>query len=127
MKKASWLLPIALLVFLIFITGVLIGRNTIGDRIIISFERSAGRNSSVSDRTTDETAGAFTENGKIDINKASIQQLTLLPDIGETLAKRIIEYRNENGSFNTVDELLFVKGIGETRLEKIRDYITVGG
>lgn len=126
MKKASWLLPIALLVFLILIAGVLIGRTTVGDRIIISYEKSSDNGNS-SDGTTEETSGALSEDGRININKASMQQLMLLPDIGETLAKRIIEYREENGPFSTVDELLFVKGIGDSRLEKIRDFITVGG
>ena len=63
----------------------------------------------------------------IDINRADTEQLTALPGIGEVLAKRIIAYREENGSFLSTDELKNVEGIGEKRLEAIVDLITIGG
>lgn len=61
----------------------------------------------------------------IDINTASAQELDLLPGIGETLAKRIIEYRTEHGGFKSVDEIMKVSGIGSVKFEKIKKYITV--
>ena len=61
----------------------------------------------------------------VNINTASIEQLTQLNGIGEVKAKAIIDYRNANGNFETVDELLYVSGIGEKTLEKIRGSITV--
>ena len=64
---------------------------------------------------------------RININTADENQLQLLPGIGQALARRIVEYREANGSFEHVTELLNVDGIGSGRLEAIIDYITVGG
>ena len=62
---------------------------------------------------------------KIDLNRAEPWLLEALPGIGEVMAQRIVDYRNENDSFKRIEDLLQVKGIGERMLEKIRDYITV--
>ncbi|MBO6535359.1 MAG: helix-hairpin-helix domain-containing protein [Balneolaceae bacterium] len=61
----------------------------------------------------------------ININTADRATLQLLPGIGETYAKRIIEYREQNGGFDTVEELLNIKGIGERRLERLRPVVTL--
>jgi competence protein ComEA len=62
---------------------------------------------------------------KIDINRAGPWLLEALPGIGETRAQDIVDYRNENGPFKRIEDLLQVKGIGEGTFEKIKDYITV--
>jgi competence protein ComEA len=62
---------------------------------------------------------------KIDINRAEPWLLEALPGIGEVAAQAIVDYRDENGSFKRIEDLLQVKGIGEGTLEKIKDYITV--
>lgn len=59
----------------------------------------------------------------ISINSATATQLTSLPGIGATYAQRIIEYRETNGDFTSVDELVKVRGIGEKTLEKIKPFI----
>ncbi|HCF37638.1 MAG TPA: hypothetical protein DER56_00955 [Thermosipho africanus] len=60
---------------------------------------------------------------KININEADEKQLEKLPGIGPSKAKRIIEYREKNGKFKSLDELLNVNGIGPKTLEKIENYL----
>jgi len=61
----------------------------------------------------------------IDINTANTIQLEELPGIGPKLAKRIVEYREKHGLFQSKESLIEVEGIGEKRLNKIRDLITL--
>ena len=65
--------------------------------------------------------------GKININFASADELTMLPQIGKTYAQRIIDYRTKHGPFMSIDDITNVSGIGNKRFEAIKDYITVGG
>ena len=65
------------------------------------------------------------DNQKISINKANLSQLTTLSGIGESKAKAIIEYREKNNGFKSIEELKKVSGIGESTYEKIKDNITV--
>jgi competence protein ComEA len=65
------------------------------------------------------------EGQKINLNLATAEDLETLPGIGEVLAQRILEHRESNGPFTSVDELLEVSGIGEARLEDIRDRVSV--
>lgn len=62
----------------------------------------------------------------VDINKASAADLVAVPGIGKVLAQRIVEFREKNGPFGEVDDLLKVQGIGEKSLEKLRPYLTCG-
>lgn len=63
---------------------------------------------------------------RVDINRAGVEELVRLPGIGETVAKRIIEYREKNGDFKKTEELMNVRGIGEKTYEKIEPMLTVG-
>jgi len=65
--------------------------------------------------------------GPVNINTASAELLQTLPGIGEVLAARIIDYREEHGDFRSVGALIHVSGIGEKKLEAIWDLITIGG
>ena len=61
----------------------------------------------------------------VDLNTAEAEELATLPGIGEGLAKRIVDYRTEHGPFEGPEGLMEVSGIGEKKLEELRDYITV--
>ena len=63
-------------------------------------------------------------NESVNINLASLEQLDTLPGIGPSTARSIIEYREENGYFETIDDLINVPGIGEATLNEIREFIT---
>lgn len=61
-----------------------------------------------------------------DINSAAAAELVGLPGIGEVLAQRIIDYRNEHGGFQTIEQIKDVSGIGDAKFNAIKDMITVG-
>lgn len=62
---------------------------------------------------------------KVNLNTADQQELETLPGIGETLAKRIIEYRDIHGNFYSIEDIMQVKGIGEGTFQNLQDAITV--
>lgn len=72
------------------------------------------------------TATGVSPDGKVDINRADRSGMTRLPGVGEVIAGRIVSYREANGPFRTVEDLLDVPGIGEGKLAAIRDYAVVG-
>lgn len=65
------------------------------------------------------------ENKKVNINQATQSELETLPGIGPSIASRIIEYRQQNGKFNTIEDLKNVKGIGDAKFENVKKYIVV--
>ncbi len=66
-----------------------------------------------------------TSTSKVNINKAGVEELKSLPGVGASLAQRIIDYRSENGKFKTVEELENVSGIGQKKLEGMKEYLSV--
>ena len=62
----------------------------------------------------------------IDLNVANEKELEELPGVGPTTAKAIIQFRLKSGRFRRVEDLLVIRGISETKLQKMRRYITVG-
>ncbi len=73
----------------------------------------------------DQADSAVVAVEKIDINQADPAELTKLPGIGTSTAAKISTYRDANGPFKSIDELLNVKGIGPEKLEKIRPLVTL--
>ena len=65
------------------------------------------------------------EAGKISINSATAKEITLIPGIGPAIASRIVEYRERHGKFHDIDFLLEVKGIGPSKLEKMKECVNV--
>jgi competence protein ComEA len=70
--------------------------------------------------------GAAGQQEPLDINGASLEQLKTLPGVGDVIARRIVDFRQEHGPFRRVEDLMRVKGIGEKSLERLRPYIKVG-
>ena len=62
----------------------------------------------------------------VDINNASVAQLDTLPGIGPSTSQKIVEYRDANGPFATIDEIMSVSGIGPAKFEQIQSFISVG-
>ena len=113
----------AILVTAALFTGVFIGASQIlKSTVIIKTEKPTEQNLKPLVATPSENTD--TEK-RVNINTADIDELMGLPNIGETLAKRIIAYREKNGSFKTVEEIMAVEGIGEGKFGAIREYIKV--
>lgn len=76
-----------------------------------------------------DTSTSYTTNksasNKININKASQTELETIPGIGPSTALKIINYRNENGKFNSIEDIKNVSGIGDSKFNNIKEYITV--
>ena len=66
-------------------------------------------------------------NAEVNINSATQSQLEMLQGIGPAKAKAIIEYREKNGSFESIDDLKKVNGIGSETIKQLGDNVTVGG
>ena len=63
---------------------------------------------------------------RVNVNTASVEQLTALPGVGPKLAARIVEHRQKSGAFRSTQELMNVKGIGEKNFAKLEAWLTVG-
>ncbi len=74
--------------------------------------------------TNDSDSSGSENPDLININTASLEELDSLPGIGPTTAQRIIDYRNTNGPFTTIDEIMDVSGIGPSTYDEIKDLIT---
>ena len=61
----------------------------------------------------------------VDLNTATAEELDTLPGIGESLARRIIAYREANGPFGSIEEIMEVSGIGEAKFAELKDRVTV--
>lgn len=118
MKKQGWVLIAVTGAFLCLLLGVFLGRNS--NRTYIQIQDIDNVQSQPSTSRPPESIG------KININTATLEQLQLLPGIGESLAQRILDYRAERGDFKSTEELMNVSGIGEKKFDSIKEYVIIG-
>jgi competence ComEA-like helix-hairpin-helix protein len=124
MKKPQFILLFATIIFCTLILGVYIGRNHTANYISVGKPQLSGNVTDAQNAYSESGNQAVT--GKININSAAKSQLMMLPGIGETLAQRIVDYRQDNGPFTCIEDLLYVDGIGQVKLADMEQFITVG-
>ena len=66
-----------------------------------------------------------TEREKVNINTDNVDELMKLPGVGESLAKKIIDYKNQNGKFKNIEDLKNVSGIGDKKFESLKEYLVL--
>lgn len=130
MKKQAISMLIALtLLFVGFTAGFFLGRSYGASDVTLAVPAPllTPPPETTAPAQTEESETEPTISFPIDLNTADEDTLTALPGIGPVLARRILAYREENGPFRVVEELLNVSGIGEKRVEDIWDLVTIGG
>ena len=114
-KKPFLLVAIVLsLLFLLTCSGILMHHN-LASGITMSSDKFTSSNLPINEPSK-----------QLNINTATVDELTLLPGIGEVLAERIVAYRIAHGPYTSIEELTNVTGIGSKTLDSIREYITIG-
>ena len=142
MKKQALLMAVTC-IFAAFLLGYFVGRNSTHGPVEVSNYQQAPvpvvtapsteaapqtETAPVYDLSVEDFPDETTEpRWPLDINRATAVQLEALPGVGPTSAGRIVAYRETNGGFRSVEELLNVEGIGPRKLEGMLDYVSVGG
>lgn len=122
--KISWLEGLVLLLTALFIVGTLLwfwAGEPAGE---VTFT-GTGEPSQTETVEAPEAPGLL-EGEVIDLNTATLSDLKRLPGIGEKKGQAILDWRQANGGFQSVEELVNVRGIGEGILSQLRPYVTVG-
>ena len=119
LKKAKWIIVGITSIFMCLLVGIFIGRNSVKGTYSVDYVLE-----SKSQKSENHTV---VEDGRIDLNSASLEQLQLLPGVGQSTAQQIIDYRLAHNGFTSIEELMNIKGIGEKKFEQIKQYIKIGG
>ena len=127
-KQRISVLLIFTIAFATFTLGFYLGRNERSQSVTLTIPPSMQTvPTTMSETESEEIVIEPTITFPLDLNTAGKEEFMALPGIGETLAGRILAYREENGRFSHVEEILNVEGIGKVKFEKILDLITIGG
>ncbi|GAA4259174.1 hypothetical protein GCM10022255_082800 [Dactylosporangium darangshiense] len=103
------------------LTGVNLARKVVdGEMIAIGITPPPGAGSGAG-----AGGGGGTAGGLVNLNTATTSELQTLPGIGEVLAGRIVEYREQHGGFRAVTDLRQVEGIGDAKFQQLKDRVTV--
>jgi competence protein ComEA len=95
-----------------------------GELVVILAPPVPGSTPVLSAEAVDGAAAAEDSRVRINVNTATAEELEGLPGIGEVIAARIVAYREQNGPFRSVDDLIHVQGISDLTIDKFRDLAT---
>ncbi len=97
-----------------------------GEKIYIPKKgEEESQNSTVNSEISNTNSSSLKEFSKININKATQTELETIPGIGPSTALKIINYREENGKFKSIEEIKNISGIGDAKYENIKEYVTI--
>jgi len=99
----------------------------VGFLAILSTPIAAQKSQASSGRPAASAKSVATPAAPVNLNTATQSQLETLPGIGPKAAQRILDYRQKNGNFKKIEDLMHVKGIGEKSFLKLKPLITVAG
>lgn len=116
MNRYSKLLVIPLVI-------IIVSLYLIGVNLIKRFDRVDEIRDAVPGYTADVTEETADDDGKININTATEEELVKIDGIGKTLASRIVKYREEVGGFVAIEELMDIEGIGAGSFNKLKPYL----
>ena len=111
------IIPVVLIIVSVFIIGINFVRGY--DKAYINPAYNNSENSSNS--SNDKVLADFV----MDLNTASFEELKKLQGVGDAIARRILEFRIDTGGFKSVDELLLLEGVSESKFKDILPYVTV--
>ena len=94
--------------------------------VLVCLVLAAGVQAAAEPQSAGTTKAASPQTAPVNLNTATAAQIATLPGVGEKAAQRIIEYREKNGGFKKVEDLMNVKGIGEKSFLKLKPLVTVG-
>lgn len=126
-NKVSILLAAVTVLFVGFTLGLFVGRNSGSSTVTLAVPAQMQTAPTAAATAPTQTVPEETVSFPVNINTADAETLAALPGIGQVLAKRILAYRQQNGSFRAIEEITNVEGIGEKKAEAILELITVGG
>lgn len=126
-NKISVLLAAVTVLFVGFTLGLFVGRNSGSGTVTLAVPAQMQTAPTAAATAPTQTVPEETVSFPVNINTADAETLAALPGIGQVLAKRIVAYRQQNGSFRAIEEITNVEGIGEKKAEAILELITVGG
>ena len=124
-KLRTWPILLALLL-VVFCAAFFLGRNTVSERVSVETSRSPAAVPAAAEQSERTMPERVSAPAAVNLNTAGLDELMTLPGIGQTLAGRILAYREEYGRFSAAEQIMDVPGIGAATYAAIAGQITVG-